>query len=112
MSSSSQERSAPGKPAALFSFVTEEPGHQLKSSIFNNADPSNLGRSLLEGNKDHFLSEAKSELTRQEHQVGSLNIASVSYSNILMLKDWNYKTLITDTLNLDGNKFVYKKNYL
>ena len=30
-------------------------------------DSSNLGRSLLEGNKDHLLSQAKSELLRQEH---------------------------------------------
>ena len=38
-----------------------------------NADPSNLGRSLLEGNKDHLLSQARSELMIQEHQVGSRN---------------------------------------
>ena len=31
---------------------------------------------------------------------------------MLMLKDCNYKTLNTDTLNLDETKFVYKKNYL
>ena len=31
---------------------------------------------------------------------------------MLLLKDWNYKTLNTDTLNLDENKYVYKKNYL
>ena len=73
MSSLSQEPSAPGKPAVLFSFGSEEPGHQFKSSVFRNADPSNLGRSLLEGNKDHYLSQAKSELARQEHQVGCLN---------------------------------------
>ena len=41
--------------------------------LFKNADPSNLGRSLLEGNKDHLLSQARSELLRKEHQVGSLN---------------------------------------
>ena len=64
---------APEKPAALFSFGSEEPGKQLKSSVFKNADPSNLGRSLLEGNKDHLFSQAKSELTREELQVGSLN---------------------------------------
>ena len=32
-----------------------------------------MGRSLLEGNKDHLLSQARSELMKQEHQVGSLN---------------------------------------
>ena len=64
----------PAKPAALFSLGTAKPGHQFKSSVFRNADPSNVGRSLLEGKKDHLLSQAKSELMRQEHQVGSLNI--------------------------------------
>ena len=75
MSSSSQEPSAPGKLAALFSSGSyyEEPGNQFKSSIFRNADPSNLGRSLLEGDKDHLLSLARSELMKQEHLVGSLN---------------------------------------
>ena len=62
-----------GKPAALFSFGSEERGNQFKSSVFKNADLSNVGRSLLEGNKEHLLSRARSELMRQEHQVGSLN---------------------------------------
>ena len=29
-----------------------------------------------------------------------------------MLKDWNYKTLNMDFLNLEENKLVNKKNYL
>ena len=92
MSSSSQEPSAPGKPAALFSFGNEEPGNQLKSSVFKNADPPNVGRSLLEGNKDHLLSQAKSELMRQEHQVGSLNnciseLQQHAYAQRLELQD-------------------------
>ena len=73
MSSSSQEPSAPVKPAALFSLGSEEPGSQFKSSVFKNAEPSNLGRCLLEGNKDHLLSQAKSELAKQEHHVEPLN---------------------------------------
>ena len=28
---------------------------------------------LLDGNKDHLLNQARSELMRQDHQVGSLN---------------------------------------
>ena len=72
MSSSSQEPRAPGKPAALFSQGSEEPENQFKSSVFKNADPSNLGRSLLEGNKDRFLSQARAEIMKQEHQVESL----------------------------------------
>ena len=71
-----------------------------------------FGTSLREGNKDHFLSQAKSEIMRQEHQVGPSIIVPVSYSNMLMLKDWNYKTYNTDISNHDKNKFVYKKNYL
>ena len=70
MSSSSQE---PRKLAAMFSLGSEEQGNQFKSSVFKHADQSNLGRSLLEGNKDHLLSQARSELMRQEHQVESLN---------------------------------------
>ena len=92
MSSSSQEPSAPGKPAALFSFGNEEPRNQFKSSVSKNADPPNVGRSLLEGNKDHLLSQAKSELMRQEHQVGSLNnciseLQQHAYAQRLELQD-------------------------
>ena len=75
--------------------------------MFKCADPSKLGRSLLEGERDHLLSQARCELKKQEHQVGSL-----SFSNKFTLKNWNYKTLIMDILNLDENKFVYKRNYL
>ena len=62
-----------GKPAALFSLGSEERGNKFKSSVFKNSDPSNLGRSLLEGDKDHLLSHTRAELMRREHQVGSLN---------------------------------------
>ena len=71
-SSSFQDPSATWKPA-MFSSGSQEEGNQFQSSIFKNADPSNLGRSLLEGNKDHLLSQARSEIMRREHQVGSLN---------------------------------------
>ena len=56
----------------MFSFRSEELGNQFKSSVFKYVDPSNLGRSLLEGNKDHLLSQARSELMKQEQQVESL----------------------------------------
>ena len=60
--------------------------------MFKYADPSNLGRSLLEGNKDHLLSQARSELMRQEHQVGSLNscineLQQQAYAQGLELQD-------------------------
>ena len=41
--------------------------------FFKFADPLNLGRFLLEGNKDHLLSQARVEIMKQEHQVESLN---------------------------------------
>ena len=72
MSNSSQETRALEKPAAMFSSGIEELGNQFKSSIFKNA-PSNLGRSLLEGNKDHLLNLARSDPMKQEHQGVSLN---------------------------------------
>ena len=36
----------------------------------------------------------------------------MSFSNKLMLKEWNYRTHNTDMLNLEGNKLDYKKNDL
>ena len=92
MSSSSQEPSAPGKPAAMFSSGSEEPGNQFKSSVFKHADPSTLGRSLLESNKYHLLSQARSEIMKQEHQVESLNnciseLQQQMYAQRLALQD-------------------------
>ena len=60
--------------------------------MFKYADPSKLGRSLLEGNKDHLLSQARSELMKQEHQVGSLNscnneLQQQAYAQGLELQD-------------------------
>ena len=80
------------KPAAMFSSGSQEPGNQFKSPIFENADPSNLGRSLLKGNKDHLLSQARSELRTQEHQLGSLNsctseLQQQAYAQGLELQD-------------------------
>ena len=52
----SEGQKAPGKPDALFY-----------------ATPSNLRGSLLEGNKDHLLNQARSDLAKQELHVESLN---------------------------------------
>ena len=78
--------------------------------VFRFADPSNVGRSLLDGNEDHLLNQATSELMKQEHQVESLN--NFSFSNRLMLKDWNWRTPITDVFNLEENNLDHKKNDL
>ena len=76
----------------MFSFGSEKPGNPIKSSVFKRADPSNLVRSLLEGNKDHLLSQARSEFMKQEHQVGSLNnciseLQQQSFAQRLELQD-------------------------
>ena len=55
---------------------SNEPRNRFESSVHSVlrfADPANVGKSLLDGNKDHLLDQARSELMRQEHQVGSLN---------------------------------------
>ena len=41
--------------------------------MFRNSNPSNLRGSLLEGNKDHFLNQARSDLAKQELHVESFN---------------------------------------
>ena len=41
-------------------------------SVQKREDPANVGKSLLDGNRDHLLNQARSELMKQEHQVGSL----------------------------------------
>ena len=60
-SNPSQEPRASGKPDALLSSRGDKPGNQFDSSIFKFADPLNLGRSLLQGNKDHLLCQARSQ---------------------------------------------------
>ena len=50
-----------------------EQRNQMWSSVFGNANPSNSSGTLLEGNKDHLLNQAKSDLTNRELQVESLD---------------------------------------
>ena len=78
MSDSSQETRASGKLAAMF-FARKRGTRKHNQEFYfqkkkkKNANPSNLGRSLLEGNKDHLLGQARSDLMKQELQVESLN---------------------------------------
>ena len=51
------------KPDALFSSEEE---NLIRCSVFRNANPSNLIGSLLEGNQDHLLNQARSDLAKQE----------------------------------------------
>ena len=69
-SHSSEGQKALGEPDALFS---SEQGNLIRSSVFRNGHRSNLRGSLLEGNKDHLLNQARSDLAKQELHVESLN---------------------------------------
>ena len=69
-SQSSGGQKASGKPDAMFS---SGQGNLIKSSVFRNANPSNLKGSLLEGNEDHLLNQARSHLSKQDLHVESLN---------------------------------------
>ena len=71
-----------------------------------------LGNHFLMGNKDHLLNQARSELVKQKHQVGSLDscineLQHQAYAQTLVVQD-----ALHGILNLDENKFDYKKNYL
>ena len=72
----------------------EATNREINSRVLfsKNADPSNLGRSLLEGNKDHLLSQPRSELLRQVHRIKSLNnciseLQQQAYAQRLELQD-------------------------
>ena len=108
ITSSSRDFQVSGKPDAVFSCHSEssqntfsqrdrsnEPGNRFESSVHSDlgfADPASDGKSLLDGNKDHLLNEARSEFMKQEHQVGSLNnyiddLQQEAYAQRLELED-------------------------
>ena len=62
--------------------------------------------SKLEGNKDHLLSQARSDLASRDLHVESLNKCIKRKS-----KDWNYRTHNTNLLNLVENKLDCKRSY-
>ena len=100
MVSSSRELEVSGKLDAMFSCHSEssqnrvseryrsngtrKPIREQVHSVLNFADPANVRKSLLDGNKDHLLNQARSELLKQEHQVGSL------YSCVAELQQQDY----------------------
>ena len=75
-------------------------------NVFRFADPANVGKSLLDGKKDHLLNQARSELMKQEHQVGPLN------NCIEELQQQADAQRLADILNLEENNLDYKQNYL
>ena len=72
--------------------------------MFRNANPSNLRRSLLEGNKDHLLNQARSDLAKQELHALNKCIGELQRQT----EEQRYNT---DLLSPDENKFD-KKNCL
>ena len=46
---------------------------RCNESISRDADPANVVKCLLDGNRDHLLTQARSELMKQEHKVKCLN---------------------------------------
>ena len=107
MASSSRELEVSGKLDAMFSCHSESSQNTFKVTEVTNGETDwrvvfilfldlltrqILGRSLLDGNKDHLLNQARSELMKQEHQVGSLNscvdeLQQQAYAQRLDLED-------------------------
>ena len=89
MSSSSQGPISTGKPVAFFSsknklnqetFSDGEDFPLRHQQVFGSnepffrfSNPVNAAKSLLDGNRDHLLAEARSELMKQEYKLESLN---------------------------------------
>ena len=60
------------RPVALFSPKRNEQRNQTWSSVFGNANVSNLSETLLEGSKDHLLNRGQERISHKVHQqVGS-----------------------------------------
>ena len=61
-------------------------------AIFRNSNSANVAKSLLDGNRDHLLTQARSKLMKQEHKVESLNnciseLQQQAYAQRLELED-------------------------
>ena len=70
------------------------------SSFFGNANLSNLSGTLLEGNEDHLLSQARSDLARTELHVESLKKCIGDIQNERRHKPGHQRTLTTDLWKL------------
>ena len=61
----------PGDLLHCFCQGRNEQRNQMWSSVFGNANLSNLSGTLLEGNEDHLLNQARSDLAKRELHVES-----------------------------------------
>ena len=64
------------------------------SSVFGNATLSNLSGTVLESNKDHLLSQARSHLAKSSHSMS----ASVIYKNERRRKTGHCRTYTTNLI--------------
>ena len=107
----SQDQRASGRPAALFSPKRNEQRNPTWSSVFGNANVSNLSETPLEGNKDHLLNRARTDPARREIHVESLNKCINDLQKKRRHKTGHYKTYNTNLSNLVKNKPDCKRNY-
>ena len=126
MTNSSRDLEVSGKPDAVFSchYESSQNTFSKETEVTNRETssrvvfilllwPSNVGRCLLDGNKDHSLNQARSEIMKQEQQVGSLNICiDELQQQALCSKIGFWRTLNTDMLSVDENNLNYKKKAL
>ena len=63
----------PGNRLHCFHQKGNEQRNQMWSSVLGNVNLSNLNGTLLEGNKDHLLSHARSDLAKRDIHVESFN---------------------------------------
>ena len=105
-SHSSEVQKALGEPDALFS---TEQGKLIRSSVFRNANPSNLTLFLM---VIRITCSIRQDQTwRSKTFMLNLSMsASVNYNDKRKRKDWQHRTRNTDLLRLDENQLDYKKN--
>ena len=101
MSSSSQDPTSTGELVAVFSrqnrlnqhtFSDREDFPSRHQPFIRFSNLANVAKSLLDGNRDHLLAEARTELMKQEYKVESLNtciseLQQQTYAQRLELED-------------------------
>ena len=109
-SHSSEGQKASVKHHALFA---SEQGNLIRSSVFRNANPVGIWDDLFLKVTRITCSIRQDQTWRSQNFMSNLSIStSVNYNDKRKSKDWHYRTHNTDLLNLDENKFDYKKNFL
>ena len=78
--------------------------------FFGFSNLAHVAKSFLDGNRDHLLAEARSELTKQDYKVESLNTCIVelqqqTHAQRLELEDAHFGCA------LEESKFDYRKSW-